>query len=193
MSFTQRPGVCGRASYTAECSDPIGPRAPIQPLAPAAGARPGSGLDAVAGWNPPAATTLEGMVDQSVRVTLAEAMGTCFGVQDAIDMALDPAFRGRLTVVGQLVHNPQTVQHLRENGIRIVEREEIDSIDTEAVMITGSTMKASVNQPAMRETFQSRKSTKAPRWEESPRAGFSGNRLTSFTPKHPGRAMAPPT
>ncbi|MDA3960083.1 MAG: 4-hydroxy-3-methylbut-2-enyl diphosphate reductase [Planctomycetota bacterium] len=71
-----------------------------------------------------------------VKITLASAMGTCFGVQDAIDMALDPAFAGRLTVVGQLVHNPQTVDQLRANGIRIVERDEIDSITTEAVMVT---------------------------------------------------------
>lgn len=78
----------------------------------------------------------QGTARRAVRVTLASAMGTCFGVQDAIDMALDPAFRNRLTVVGQLVHNPQTVQRLRENGVRIVERDQIDEIDTEAVMIT---------------------------------------------------------
>ena len=71
-----------------------------------------------------------------VKITLASAMGTCFGVQDAIDMALDPAFKDRLTVVGQLVHNPQTVERLEENGVRIVERHEIDSITTENVMIT---------------------------------------------------------
>jgi 4-hydroxy-3-methylbut-2-en-1-yl diphosphate reductase len=46
-----------------------------------------------------------------VKITLASAMGTCFGVQDAIDMALDPEFRDRLTVVGQLVHNPQWRAH----------------------------------------------------------------------------------
>lgn len=71
-----------------------------------------------------------------VKITLASAMGTCFGVQDAIDLALDPAFAGRLTVVGQLVHNPQTVERLRDNGIRIVERHEIDTITTENVMVT---------------------------------------------------------
>ena len=71
-----------------------------------------------------------------VKITLASAMGTCFGVQDAIEMALDPAFKDRLTVVGQLVHNPQTVERLEENGVRIVERHEIDSITTENVMIT---------------------------------------------------------
>ena len=71
-----------------------------------------------------------------VRITLAEAMGTCFGVQDAIDMALDPAFKDRLTIVGQLVHNPQTTDRLRANGVRIVERDQVDTITTEAVMIT---------------------------------------------------------
>jgi 4-hydroxy-3-methylbut-2-enyl diphosphate reductase len=71
-----------------------------------------------------------------MKITLAQAMGTCFGVQDAIDMALDPAFTGRLTIVGQLVHNPQTTERLKANGVRIVERDQVDQITTEAVMIT---------------------------------------------------------
>ena len=71
-----------------------------------------------------------------VKITLAQAMGTCFGVQDAIDMALDPAHSGKLTVVGQLVHNPQTMERLRANGVRVIERDQIDTITTEAVMIT---------------------------------------------------------
>ncbi len=71
-----------------------------------------------------------------MRITLAQAMGTCFGVQDAIDMALDPEFRDRLTVVGQLVHNPQTMVRLRENGVRVIERDQLDTITTTAVMIT---------------------------------------------------------
>ena len=70
------------------------------------------------------------------RITLAQAMGTCFGVQDAIDMALEPEFRDRLTIVGQLVHNPQVTERLRANGVRIVERDQIDDITTEAVMVT---------------------------------------------------------
>jgi 4-hydroxy-3-methylbut-2-enyl diphosphate reductase len=71
-----------------------------------------------------------------VKITLAAAMGTCFGVQDAIDMALDPSYRGNLTIVGQLVHNPQITERLLANGVRIVERNQIDSITTQAVMIT---------------------------------------------------------
>ena len=51
-------------------------------------------------------------------------------------MALDPAFKDRLTIVGQLVHNPQTTERLKANGVRIVERDQIDNITTEAVMIT---------------------------------------------------------
>lgn len=71
-----------------------------------------------------------------MKITLAQAMGTCFGVQDAIDMALDPAFKDRLTIVGQLVHNPQTTERLKANGVKIVERDQVDQITTEAVMIT---------------------------------------------------------
>jgi 4-hydroxy-3-methylbut-2-enyl diphosphate reductase len=73
-----------------------------------------------------------------VKITLAAAMGTCFGVQDAIDMALDPSYRGNLTIVGQLVHNPQITERLLANGVRIVERNQIDSITTQAVMITAT-------------------------------------------------------
>ena len=70
------------------------------------------------------------------RITLAQAMGTCFGVQDAIDLALQPEWRDRLTVVGQLVHNPQVTERLRANGVAIVDRDQIDQIATEAVMVT---------------------------------------------------------
>lgn len=74
-----------------------------------------------------------------MRVTVAKALGTCFGVQDAIDLALDPAYRENLTIIGQLVHNPQTVQRLRDNGVDLVDG--IDALDpedikTKNVMIT---------------------------------------------------------
>ena len=48
-----------------------------------------------------------------MKVSLAEALGTCFGVQDAIDAALDDSFRDNLTIIGELVHNPQTLENLR--------------------------------------------------------------------------------
>jgi 4-hydroxy-3-methylbut-2-enyl diphosphate reductase len=71
-----------------------------------------------------------------MKITLAQAMGTCFGVQDAIDAALDEQYRDRLTIVGQLVHNPQAMERLKANGVKLVERDQIDRIDTPLVMIT---------------------------------------------------------
>jgi len=70
-----------------------------------------------------------------VKISLARALGTCFGVQDAIEAALDPSFRGNLTIVGQLVHNPQVVEELRANGIALVDSAD-DPISTPNVMIT---------------------------------------------------------
>jgi 4-hydroxy-3-methylbut-2-enyl diphosphate reductase len=48
---------------------------------------------------------------------------------------MDPKFKGNLTIIGQLVHNPQTVDRLRNNGVEIVDSIEAD-IKTPNVMIT---------------------------------------------------------
>ena len=72
-----------------------------------------------------------------MKVSLASALGTCFGVKDAINLALAPEFAGDLTIVGQLVHNPQVNESLRQNGVDLVNGiEEIDKIKTKKVMIT---------------------------------------------------------
>ncbi|MCZ6793501.1 MAG: 4-hydroxy-3-methylbut-2-enyl diphosphate reductase [Planctomycetota bacterium] len=83
-----------------------------------------------------------------MRVTVAKSLGTCFGVQDAIDLAMDESYRGHLSVVGQLVHNPQTVQRLRDNGVQIVDRLDATKIDNRAVMITAHGAPGSVHQTA---------------------------------------------
>ncbi len=51
----------------------------------------------------------------------ARAYGMCFGVRDAITQALDAARNGPVTVLGQLVHNPQVIAELHRNGVRIAE------------------------------------------------------------------------
>lgn len=71
-----------------------------------------------------------------MRITLASAMGTCFGVERAVALALEPRFQGRLTVLGQLVHNPQISRRLQEHGVQMVERSQLDRIGTPEVMIT---------------------------------------------------------
>ena len=49
-----------------------------------------------------------------MKVSLANALGTCFGVEDAINMAMTPEFGANLTIVGQLVHNPQSMSRLKK-------------------------------------------------------------------------------
>ena len=72
-----------------------------------------------------------------MKVSLANAMGTCFGVQDAINLAMSPEFNNELTIVGQLVHNPQVSDSLKKNGVSLVPGiEDIDKIKTKKVMIT---------------------------------------------------------
>ena len=72
-----------------------------------------------------------------MKVSLASAMGTCFGVQDAINLAMSPEFSNELTIVGQLVHNQQVSESLKQNGVSLVPGiEDIDKIQTKKVMIT---------------------------------------------------------
>lgn len=70
-----------------------------------------------------------------MKITLASALGTCFGVRDAIDAAMDDSFRDKLTIVGELVHNPQVVGQLRERGVAMVKSID-EPITTSNVMIT---------------------------------------------------------
>ncbi len=72
-----------------------------------------------------------------MKVSLASALGTCFGVQDAINMAMAPEFQDNLTILGQLVHNPQINESLKNNGVDVVKGiDDIDKIKTKKVMIT---------------------------------------------------------
>lgn len=88
-----------------------------------------------------------------MKVTLADSLGTCFGVEDAIEEAMDPKFQGNLTIIGQLVHNPQTVEELREKGIEIVNSIS-DEIKTPNVMITAHGAADSVKETALAKGFK---------------------------------------
>ncbi len=72
-----------------------------------------------------------------MKVSLANALGTCFGVQDAINLAMTPDFGADLTIVGQLVHNPQVNESLKKNGVSLInDIDAMDQIKTKKVMIT---------------------------------------------------------
>ena len=62
-------------------------------------------------------------------------MGACFGVVDAIEMALNFDKKEELTILGQLVHNPQVLGRLRQAGIQMVNNQEAP-VSTKYVMIT---------------------------------------------------------
>jgi len=54
-----------------------------------------------------------------MRILRAEHLGMCFGVRDAIELALEQAERGPLTILGDLVHNDTVLDALRQRGIEI--------------------------------------------------------------------------
>jgi 4-hydroxy-3-methylbut-2-enyl diphosphate reductase len=58
----------------------------------------------------------------------------CFGVRDAIELALDVAARQPLTILGELVHNETVLAELRARGIQL--RNEPGEVETQTVMIT---------------------------------------------------------
>jgi 4-hydroxy-3-methylbut-2-enyl diphosphate reductase len=73
---------------------------------------------------------------QSRRLTIRRAthLGMCFGVRDAIDLALDHGSAGPLTILGDLVHNTAVLATLKEKGIAIAH--DPAQVATRTVMVT---------------------------------------------------------
>ena len=61
-------------------------------------------------------------------------LGMCFGVKDAVALALKTAEREPLTVLGDLVHNETVLAELRAKGVRF-ERQSAN-VGTQTVMVT---------------------------------------------------------
>ena len=69
-----------------------------------------------------------------MKILRAEHLGMCFGVRDAIALALQQAAAQPLTVLGELVHNETVLASLQTKGIRI--EHDPATVTTPAVMIT---------------------------------------------------------
>lgn len=69
-----------------------------------------------------------------MEVRMAEHYGMCFGVKDAIDLALRLTRQGPLTILGDLVHNPDVVQQMEEAGA--VRANQTNAVETRAVLLT---------------------------------------------------------
>lgn len=72
----------------------------------------------------------------------------CFGVRDAIALAMEAAEREPLTVLGDLVHNETVLTELRAKGIRFEQKSA--SVGTQTVMVTAH----GASERAMSETRQ---------------------------------------
>ena len=68
----------------------------------------------------------------SFRILRARHLGMCFGVRDAIQLALSQ--REPLTILGDLVHNPTVLQQLRSQGVKL--EHQVARLTTPAVMVT---------------------------------------------------------
>jgi 4-hydroxy-3-methylbut-2-enyl diphosphate reductase len=69
-----------------------------------------------------------------MQVIRAEHLGMCFGVRDAVQLALEHADAAPLTILGDLVHNPEVLAVLRARGIAIVH--DPAQVKTQTVMVT---------------------------------------------------------
>ena len=57
-----------------------------------------------------------------VKITIADSAGFCFGVKRAIDLVQDIASKNdKVYTFGPLIHNPQEIQRLEKENIKVVE------------------------------------------------------------------------
>jgi 4-hydroxy-3-methylbut-2-enyl diphosphate reductase len=69
-----------------------------------------------------------------MKIIRAEHLGMCFGVKDAIALALGAAKQEPLTILGDLVHNETVLAELRAQGIRLAQQPA--GVGTRTVMVT---------------------------------------------------------
>ena len=69
-----------------------------------------------------------------MRIIRAEHLGMCFGVRDAIALAMEHAEAAPLTILGNLVHNPAVLADLQARGIAIAH--DATQVKTHTVMVT---------------------------------------------------------
>ena len=69
-----------------------------------------------------------------MKIIRAEHLGMCFGVKDAIALALETAGHEPLTILGDLVHNETVLAELRAQGIRLAQQPA--GVGTRTVMVT---------------------------------------------------------
>jgi 4-hydroxy-3-methylbut-2-en-1-yl diphosphate reductase len=69
-----------------------------------------------------------------MKIIRADHLGMCFGVRDAIELAMGQADLAPLTILGELVHNPVVLDSLRARGIAVAR--DAAEVTTGTVMVT---------------------------------------------------------
>jgi len=69
-----------------------------------------------------------------MKILRATHLGMCFGVRDAIALALNQSKSQPVTILGDLVHNETVLKTLRQQGVRI--EHQVADVTTPTVMIT---------------------------------------------------------
>jgi 4-hydroxy-3-methylbut-2-enyl diphosphate reductase len=69
-----------------------------------------------------------------MKILKAEHLGMCFGVRDAINLALEQSLDQPLTILGELVHNENVLAALRVRGVKVTNQ--LENVETQSVMIT---------------------------------------------------------
>jgi len=69
-----------------------------------------------------------------MRILRAARLGLCFGVRDAIALALEHADEGPLTILGDLVHNPTVLDALEAKGVAVAQ--DVSHVTTQTLMVT---------------------------------------------------------
>jgi 4-hydroxy-3-methylbut-2-enyl diphosphate reductase len=69
-----------------------------------------------------------------MKIVRATHLGMCFGVRDAIALALEQAKSQPITVLGDLVHNETVLKTLRDQGVKI--EHQVANVPTSTVLIT---------------------------------------------------------
>ena len=84
-----------------------------------------------------------------MKIIRAESLGMCFGVRDAIALALEQADAGPLTILGDLVHNTTVAAALEAKGIAVAHA--AAQVRTHTVMVTahGASERALANARAL--------------------------------------------
>lgn len=71
-----------------------------------------------------------------MNITIAKHYGMCFGVRDALRLTHDLAGARPVTILGQLVHNPEVDRHLKAVGAQSGDLTDLGSSHTRDVVIT---------------------------------------------------------